>query len=109
MLNSDLIFHLTRNIGPGVVLLCFIVAAVSLWKRTRLVSALVQLLAASLVFVSWGVHRIGVEFTTPFDTSLFARVLSSEAMQITETVTLLIGIFVFALGYLRYALTQKGI
>src|SRR5215203_4119456 len=102
MLNSDLVFHLTRNIGPGVVLLCFIVGAVSLWKRTRRVSALVQLLAASLVFISWGFHRIEVEFAMPLRTSLFARVLSSEEWQITKTVSLLVGIFVFALAYLRY-------
>jgi hypothetical protein len=108
MLASDLIFYLTRDVGPAVLLLCCVVGASRLWKRTRLASALVQLLAASLVFVSWAVHITRIEFTTPFDTSSFARVLGSEAMQITETLTLLIGVVVFVFGYLWYALAQKA-
>ena len=109
MVLDDLLFYLVRYIGPPVLLLCCVLGAAALWRSTRFVSALVQLLAASLAFVSWGFRIVRVEFTTPFDTSSFVRVLWSDTVPIIESVTLLLGIVVFVAGYLWYALTHKSI
>jgi hypothetical protein len=97
---------LLYTIAPGVLMLCVVVGAVLLWKRTRHASALVQLVAASLLVMDWaitGIYELASESNTWLGTRFW-----SEPFQTVRHFTVSVALVVFPIAYLWYAFTQKA-
>src|SRR6188472_2833447 len=94
--------HILEVSVIGLLLLGVILGATLLWKRTRRVAALTQLVAVTVVFVSWAFSEF-LRFAADARVSL-PDVLWSESLETVMFGALVIGVAVFAVGYLWYAL-----
>ena len=99
---TDLFLQLTHDVLPIAVPLCIVAAAAVLWRRTRRVSVLVQLVAALLILYGISVDRFGRH-------SDGLHAVLSENMRISMDVALVFGFVLFPLSYLVYALRQTRI
>ncbi len=104
----DLIHHLI-DVAPVVMLLCVAVVAGVLWRRTRRASSLAQFIASVLLFAGFALYHFRRWYVTPYDHSAYADAMRSEPMRISTDIAQFIGMVVFAIGYLWYALTHKRI
>ena len=98
----DLFMQLIHDVLPVALPLCIVVAAAVLWRRTRRISALVQLIASVLLLYGMIVDRYGWH-STGLD-----RVYS-QPLQISRDIALFLGVVSFPCGYLVYALTKRRI
>jgi hypothetical protein len=100
---DDLYYRLVLQVMPVAMLVCIIVAAALLWRRTRRASTLAQLVAAVLLFYAFGLNALR------WNSSWYEHLIRSEPMRISMDIAMWIGIPLFAISYLLYALQQKRI
>ena len=95
---------------PVLWLLCIVVGALLLWRRTKHIAALAQFVAAAGFFVCIFVDWLR-EFSAPppFDTSWFAKLVWSSHLSDFGFIVMIICVLVFPIAYLWYAITQKRI
>lgn len=106
---TNVMYHLVWDLAPVAFPLCVVIGSVLVWRRTRRASALAQLIGAALVFIGWGLFKLRWSTVEPTDLSLYAETLRSETMRITMLLAPLIGLAVFSIGYLSYAVKTKRI
>ncbi len=104
----DLVLRLI-DATPVVMLLCIAVGAGVLWRRSRCLSSLTQFVGALLLFAGFAISQLRLWSTSPYSQSAYAHALRSDTMRTVEESAVLIGVTVFALGFLRHALTYKHI
>ena len=104
----DRVLHLI-DLTPVVMLLCIAVGAGVLWRRTRRPSGLTQFVGSLLLFAGFTISQLRLWSTSPYSQSAYAEALRSDTMRTVEETAVLLGIVVFALGFLRYALTYERI
>jgi hypothetical protein len=78
------------------------VGAFLLWKRTRRVAALLQLVAAVLFFLCISVHLLR-SHVDPFDKSWFSKLVRWD-----NTAVGLLSFILFAIGYLWFAIAPRN-
>jgi uncharacterized membrane protein YoaK (UPF0700 family) len=98
----DLMHHFVQDVMPIAVPLCVVVGAAFLWRRTRRVSALVQLVASVLLLYGMSVEHFGWR-STGLDRYW------SEPMRISMDIAMFLGFALFPVSYLLYALRQRRI
>jgi hypothetical protein len=82
--------------------------ATVLWIRTRRVTALLQLLASSVVLLACAMHALASYLTT-IDRNTLSDTLRTPRAHLLIESALGLGIFVFSLTYFLYALGHKRI
>src|SRR4051812_27478797 len=98
-------------IGPFLLIAmgaALLAGATVLWIRTRRVTALLQLLASSVVLVACATHALAFYLTT-IDRNTLSDTLRTSHADLFINVGLGLGILVFSLTYLLYALGHKRI
>ena len=98
--------YLIREWAPTVLILGITIGSLLLWKRTKRISALAQLLTSTPLFLLFVLHLLRT-FTTPFDSSLYSRFLWSPRLNDVESVVGLVCVVVFPIAYLCYAIREK--
>ncbi len=106
---DDFLFHLVWDVTPIVALFCVVLGAALLWRFTRRASSLLQLVASVFLFFGIGLHRVRWQLVTPYDNSVFADVLRSEALRVAMLIAQSVGFALFAASYLWYARGQRRI
>jgi hypothetical protein len=82
--------------------------ATVLWIRTRRVTALLQVLASSVVFLACVTHALASYLAT-IDGNTLSDTLGTSNARLFISGSLGLGIFVFSVTYFLYALGQKRI
>ena len=105
----DLIYRLIYDVAPIVMLLCVVVGACILWRRTKRALCLAQFIASLLLFGGFAFQPLRWSSVTSYDHSVYAEVMSSKAMRIGMGLALYIGCLAFSISYVWFALTHKRI
>jgi hypothetical protein len=94
---------------PPAITLLLLVGAIILWRRTKRASALLQLFAASGLFLFMWLELIAQFLAIVCHRTQLLDALRGSHVQTAEWIVLLISGFAFPVGYLWYALTQERI
>jgi hypothetical protein len=108
MLGSVMLIHISEIFWFILMPLCIGVGALLLWKRTRRIAALLQFIAA-VVLVACSVLGVLRSYVDPFHKSWLSKLVWSRYMWEQNAGAMLIAMSVFAISYLCYALSHKGI
>ena len=106
---GDLIYRLIYDVAPNVMLLCVVVGAGVLWRRTKRALCLAQFIASLLLFVGFAFDQLRWSSVSSGDHSVYADVMRSEPMRIGMGLAFYFGCLGFALSYVWFALTHKRI
>jgi len=88
--------------------ICIGVGALLLWKRTRRVAALLQLIAA-VVFLLGSVLDVLPSYVDPHHRSWLSKLVWSPNVSEQKAAIMLIAMSVFAISYLWFALSRRNI
>lgn len=88
--------------------LCIAVGALLLWRRTRRVAALLQLIAA-VVFVVCSALKVLQSYVNPFHKSWLSKLIWSRYMWEQNWGVMLNAMSAFAISYLWYAFKHQNI
>ena len=100
--------HLIDDAVPGLFLLGILVGAALLWKRTKRVPALMQLIGIALVDLGWGFAKFQQLAVSAAGKSL-PEALWSESLELPTIVVCGIGVILFVIAYIWHAATQRRI
>jgi hypothetical protein len=104
----DILVHQFYDIAPGVICLFVGAGAMFLWRRSRHVAALIQLLSAVLMLVAWSLFELRLQTTGEFETTAYSLLLRSPSLRFTVDACMWSSIFVFSFAYFWYAITRKS-
>ena len=96
------------EILPIALAAMLVAASTILWLRTRRVSVLLQLIASCVVFVSGTPGTLAIVLVR-FDYPGLYHTLRTSRADLVINSALALGILLFAVGYLSYALGHKRI
>jgi len=102
----DWLAYVLRKFVPFVI--CIAVGSFFLWRHTKRRAALVQLVAAGMLLLSFLIDQVEY-FISPFHQPAVWSVLRSEPLQIAKSALLLLSSVLFGAGYVWYALGEKRI
>ena len=105
----DLAYPFIYDLAPVLMLLCVAVGAGVLWRRTKRVSSLAQVIGAILIFAGLAFQQLRWLSVMPHDQSIYAEVMRSDPMRIGMGLTFYVGCLAFALSYAWFALTHERI
>jgi hypothetical protein len=91
-----------------LLLLCIVSGAVLLWRRTKRIAALAQLVAAAAFCLCLLVDWLR-EFNTPFDASAISNLLWSPRVTEIGGIIMIVSSVIFPIAYLCHAITRKRI
>ena len=93
--------------GPTLLILCLTIGSFLLWRRSRRVSTLLQLISAAALFLFALRFNIRSIFVDPFHPPFWARILWSNSLNQIIDVAQVFCVVAFPIGYLWYAIRQK--
>ena len=96
------------EILPIALAATMVAASIILWVKTRRVSVLLQLIASCVVFISGVASTLAIVLVR-FDHPEMYHTLRTYRADLVINSALGLGIFMFAIGYLSYALGHKRI
>jgi hypothetical protein len=88
--------------------LCIVIGAVMLWRHTKSIAVLAQLVAAFAFFVCLFCDWFR-EFITPLDGSLISELAWSPRLTEIGAIIMIIASIIFPIAYLWHAITRKSI
>jgi hypothetical protein len=94
-------------VPPGLLMFCVVIGALLLWTRTKSAAALVQLVAASLLFVDWAVFAI-YQLCLRIEPFGLDPVATPEPFQAARRIVVLVALVAFPIAYVWYAFTLKA-
>ena len=100
---GDLYLDFVSHVMPLAVTLCVGIGAFVLWRRTQRASSLVQFIGSVFLFYGFAVNDLR------WRSLAYTDFIRSGSMRISMDIAWLIGFWLFAIGYLLYALRQKRI
>ena len=103
---SDWLYYVAKNFIPFIM--CIAIGSFFLWRRTKQRGALMQLVAAGMLLMSFTINETEYFISPPRDSAL-AQFLWSEPLQIFKSVLLLLSSLLFGAGYVWYAVGEKRI
>src|SRR5256885_1343408 len=90
-----------REMIPMVVILCIVVGSSVVWRRTKRVPALVQLIASVVLLFAWLLDSMrSFTIDRAYDSSWFYRVLWAQSLIDITLPIIQVCIVVFAVAYL---------
>jgi phosphoglycerol transferase MdoB-like AlkP superfamily enzyme len=96
------------NASLPIFVLLLLIGAAALWKRTRHVGALLQLLACCITFALAALEEIGRFLDHP-DTSQLSEFMRLPGPRLFEQITVLLCFIAFLVGYIWHARAPKSI
>ena len=103
---ADWLYYVLREFVPFIM--CIAIGSFFLWRHTKRRAALVQLVAAGMLLLSFLIDQVEY-FISPFHQAAVWSFLRSEPLQIAKSVLLLLSTVLFGAGYVWYALGEKRI
>jgi hypothetical protein len=100
----NLALTISVAIPPAILL----ASAVVLWIKTKRLAALLQLIAAAALFFSCGAEGLAMLVADIGYPYLIDAIRSSGALVVMDCV-LALGVLIYSIGYLWYALSEKRI
>jgi hypothetical protein len=104
----DVLVHQFYDIAPSVIILCLGTGAMLLWRRTRRVATLVQLLSAVLMLIAWSLFELRIQTTGEFETTSYSLLLRAPWLRFAVDACMWSSIFVFSTAYVWDAITQRA-
>jgi hypothetical protein len=101
----DLFVHQFYDWAPGVIIISICAGATMLWRRTRRVTALIQLLSTILMLIAWALFELRIQTTGEFETTGYSLLLRAPWLRFAVDACMWGGTFVFSIAYAWHSIT----
>src|SRR3954470_22591888 len=101
----DWLFHHFYDIAPTVIIITVCGGSVMLWRATRRLAALIQILSALMMLGAWSLFELRIQTTGEFETTGYSLFLRAPWLRFAVDAWMWAGTFVFSIAYAWHSMT----